>query len=391
MKLIVIGLGQCGGRIADEFARMGRRATEMRSIEVIVDAFAVNTDTADMATIQTIKPDYQHRILIGAGNTRGHGVAKLNELGAEIAREDADKIMDALRAAKGLYEADAFMVISSTAGGTGSGAIPIITNVLKERFADKPVYTILVLPFEHEESAEEMAIYNTAVCLKSTYSIADAVILIDNQRYIKKDFSLKNNIYEINRLIVEPFFDLLCAGEEKKYKHIGAKVMDAGDIIQTLCGWTAIGYGEVKLPLITLPKDWSSNFGKRGEKSFKGLQAMDEAIKELSIDCNPQEAGRALFLISSPGKEMDMTLIKELGDHLRGIASQAVIRNGDYPREKGLLDITIILSELSDVAKVRNYYVKASELAQSIKSRQGEREIKANLVEDAGKDVPTLL
>ena len=138
----------------------------------------------------------------------------------------------------------------------------------------------------------------------------------------------------------------------------------------------AIGYGEVKLPLITLPKDWSSNFGKRGEKSFKGLQAMDEAIKELSIDCNPQEAGRALFLISSPGKEMDMTLIKELGDHLRGIASQAVIRNGDYPREKGLLDITIILSELSDVAKVRNYYVKASELAQSIKTDRAKEKLK---------------
>lgn len=391
MKLIVIGLGQCGGRIADEFTRMGKRAMEMRNIEIIVDSFAVNTDTADMATIQTIKPDYQHRILIGAGKTRGHGVAKLNELGAEIAREDADKILDALRAAKSLYEADAFMVISSTAGGTGSGAIPIITNVLKERFADKPVYTILVLPFEHEETAEEMAIYNTAVCLKSTYSIADAVILIDNQRYIKKDFSLKNNIYEINRLIVEPFFDLLCAGEEKKYKHIGAKVMDAGDIIQTLCGWTAIGYGEVKLPLITLPSDWSGSFTKRGEKSFKGLQAMDEAIKELSIECNPQEAGRALFLISSPGKEMDMTMIKELGDHLRQMASQAVIRNGDYPREKGLLDITVIFSELSDVAKVRNYYVKATELAQSVKKRQGEREVKAEKVLDAGKDVPTLL
>jgi cell division GTPase FtsZ len=391
MKLIVIGLGQCGGRIADEFARMGKRAVEMRNIDIIVDAFAVNTDTADMATVRTIKPDYQHRILIGAGKTRGHGVAKLNELGAEIAREDADKIMDALRTAKDLYEADAFLVISSTAGGTGSGAIPIITNVLKERFSDKPVYTILVLPFEHEETAEEMAIYNTAVCLKSTYAIADAVILVDNQRYIKKDFSLKNNIYEINRLIVEPFFDLLCAGEEKKYKHIGAKVMDAGDIIQTLCGWTAIGYGEVKLPLITLPSDWSGSFTKRGEKSFKGLQAMDEAIKELSIECNPQESGRALFLISSPGKEMDMTLIKELGDHLRQLASQAVIRNGDYPREKGLMDVTVIFSELSDVAKVRNYYVKATELSQSVKKRQGEREVKANLVHDAGKDIPTLL
>jgi len=118
---------------------------------------------------------------------------------------------------------------------------------------------------------------------------------------------------------------------------------------------------------------------------------MDEAIKELSIECNPQEAGRALFLISSPGKEMDMTLIKELGDHLRQLASQAVIRNGDYPREKGLMDVTVIFSELSDVAKVRNYYVKATELSQSVKKRQGEREVKTNLVNDAGKDVPTLL
>lgn len=391
MKLIVIGLGQCGGRIADEFARLGKRASELRRIDIIVDAFAVNTDAADMAGVQTIKADYQHRILIGAGKTRGHGVAKLNELGAEIAKEDADKVLDALRTGKNMFEADAFLLISATAGGTGSGATPIIANVLKERFADKPVYALLVLPFEHEESAEETAIYNTAVCLKSTYSIADAVILVDNQRYVKKDFSLMHNIVKINRLIVEPFFDLLCAGEEKKVKNIGAKVMDAGDIIQTLCGWTAIGYGEVKLPLITFPTDWSGNFNKKGERSFKGLEAMDEAIKELSIECNTQEAGRALFLLSSPGKEMDMELIKQLGDYLRGIAPQAVIRNGDYPREKGLLDITVIISELSDVAKVRSYYIKASELAKFIKQRQGDREIKATLVQEAGKDVPTLL
>ncbi len=391
MKLIVIGLGQCGGRIADEFARLGKRASELRNMNIIVDVFAVNTDAADMASIRTIKADYQHRILIGVGKTRGHGTAKLNELGAEIARDDADKIMDALRTGEDLYEADAFLLISATAGGTGSGAIPIITNVLKERFVDKPVYALLVLPFEHEETAEETAVYNTAVCLKSTYAIADAVILVDNQRYIKKDFSLKNNIYEINRLIAVPFFDLLCAGEEKRAKNIGAKVMDAGDIIQTICGWTAIGYGEIKLPLITLPGDWNKNFNRKGERSYKGLEAMDEAIKELSIECDTREAGRALFLLSSPGKEMDMELIKQLGDHLRALAPQAVIRSGDYPREKGLLDITVILSELADVAKVRSYYIKASELATSIKGRQGDREAKANLVAEAAKDIPTLL
>jgi len=39
----------------------------------------------------------------------------------------------------------------------------------------KPVYSLIVLPFEHEEKAEERALYNTAVCLKSVYSVADAL------------------------------------------------------------------------------------------------------------------------------------------------------------------------------------------------------------------------
>ena len=49
MKLLVIGLGQCGGRIADEFARMNRRARVKRGVDIITDAFAVNTDIADLS------------------------------------------------------------------------------------------------------------------------------------------------------------------------------------------------------------------------------------------------------------------------------------------------------------------------------------------------------
>jgi cell division GTPase FtsZ len=391
MKLIVIGFGQCGGRIADEFARLGRRARSLRGIEIIVDSFAVNTDSTDLAGVQSISSDYRHRMLIGAGTTHGHGVAKISEVGAEIAKEDADKVIDAVRTAKRLFEADAFLVIAGAAGGTGSGATPVMARVLKERFADKPVYALVVLPFEHEEETEERALYNTAVCLKSTYSAADAVFLVENQRYVRKDFSLQNNMVKINQLIAEPFFDLLCAGEEEKHKHIGAKVLDAGDIIQTLCGWTAIGYGEVKLPLITLPTDWSRNFRKKSTRTHKGLQAMDEAISELSIECNPQDAYRALYLLAAPASEMDMDLVKELGDHIRGIAPQAVIRNGDYPREKGLLDVTIILSEISDVAKVREYYTKSASLAKEYTERQKAKASKAVLEEEAGKDVPTLL
>jgi cell division GTPase FtsZ len=93
-----------------------------------------------------------------------------------------------------------------------------MTQFLKERYIDKPIYNLIILPFEHEETTEERTVYNTATCLKSTYAVADAVFLIDNQRYIRKDASLRNNLAKINALIAEPFYSVLCAGEEKNTK-----------------------------------------------------------------------------------------------------------------------------------------------------------------------------
>ncbi|MDZ4230738.1 MAG: hypothetical protein U1B77_02845, partial [Dehalococcoidales bacterium] len=230
MKLLVIGLGQCGGRIADEFARLNRKARSQRGMEILTDVFAVNSDAADLSGLTSVRKDFRHRILIGGRKTGGHGVGKINELGAEIAKEGADKVIDAIRTTRHFYETDAFLLIASGGGGTGSGSLPVMTQHIKERYMDKPVYSAVILPFEHEETTEERTVYNTATCLKSTYAAADAVFLIDNQRFIKKDASLQNNLTKINSLIAEPFYGILCAGEEKKPKYVGAKLLDAGDI-----------------------------------------------------------------------------------------------------------------------------------------------------------------
>ena len=393
MKLVVIGLGQCGGRIADEFAKLNRKAQSQRGIEIVTGAFAVNTDAADLSGLTTIKRDYQHRILIGGRKTGGHGVGKINELGAEVARDDADKVIDAIRTTKRFYETDAFLLIASAAGGTGSGAISIMTQHVKERYMDKPVYAVVVLPFEHEEEIEERAVYNTATCLKSTYSVADAVVLIENQRYIRKDSSLRNNLIKINSLIAEPFYNILCCGEEKKPKYIGAKLLDAGDIMQTVVGWTVLGYGTSQVGSV-IPIPWerkTRDFRKKGSETQRGIQTMDAAISELSLKCNPADSRRALYLISAPSKEMNVDLIKELGDYLRSIAPQAIIRNGDYPRERGLLDVTVILSELSDVEKIRDYYTKSTQLIPEFKKRQEETASKLKAIEETSKDIPSLL
>jgi cell division GTPase FtsZ len=391
MKLLVVGLGQCGGRIADELALMNAKARSRRGITIVTGAFAVNSDAADLGGLTNISKDPRRRILIGGRQTGGHGVGKINGLGADIARQDADKIIEAIRTAKHFFETDAFLLIAGAAGGTGSGAISVITQHLKERYLDKPIYDLIVLPFEHEESTEERTIFNVATCLKSCYSIADAVILVDNQRYVRKDSPIRNNITKINSMITAPFYNLLCSGEEKKSKYIGAKIVDAGDIIQTVTGWTAIGYGAKEVPIFKWPKDWGSDFKKKGAEIHRGIEAMEEAVSELSLQCNPADSRRSMFLVSGPAKEMNMDMIKELGDYMRVLTPQAIIRNGDYPRERGLMDVTVLLSELSEVEKVRDYYSKSTDLIPEFKNRWEETQEKLRTLEDASKGIPSLL
>ena len=391
MKLVVIGCGQCGGRIADEFARLNRRAYVQRGINIVTDAFAVNTDVADLSGLSFINHDYQHRILIGSQKTSGHGVGKINELGAEIAREDSDKVIEAIRTTRRFHETDAFLIVSSAAGGTGSGAISVLTQYLKERYVEKPLYNLIVLPFEYEETTEERSIYNSATCLKSAYLVADAIFLVDNQRFVRKNFSIKDNLAKINTLVVEPFYNLLCAGEEKKPKYIGSKILDAGDIIQTLVGWTTIGYGKVRLPLIRFPFGRSGNFTEKAAEIQMGVQAMNEAINELSLKCDPKDAKRALHLLSAPPQEMNMDMIKELASALRGVATEAIIRSGDYPRGKGSVDVTVILSELAGVGKVMNYFTETIKLISSVKKRWEGVKYEREGIEDAFTDIPSLL
>ena len=371
MKLLVIGLGQCGGRIADRFARLNKRAHAQRGIDILADAFAVNTDVADLSGLRTIKSDYKHRILIGGQRTNGHGVGKISELGAEVAREDSDRIIDAIRTTEKFYETDAFLLIAAASGGTGSGSIAVLTQHLKERYMGKPIYNVIILPFRQEETTEARTIYNAAMCLKSAYLVADAIFLIDNQRYVKKDSPAENNLVAINARAVEPFYNLLCAGEETTRKYIGAKMLDAGDIIQTLAGWTIIGQGKSSMPRRMPLMGAKRDFRDKMAETSKAAHAMDEAMGELSLTCEPKNTGRALYLVTGPAKEMNMEIIKELGDNLGTLAPDALIRSGDYPRQKGSLDVTVILSEVSTAPKITNYFTKALDLVSVMKARRG--------------------
>jgi cell division GTPase FtsZ len=292
----------------------------------------------------------------------------MNELGLDIARENGDRICDAVGKAEKFLETDALMLVAATSGGMGSGAIAVMTQRLTERYPDKIVYNMLITPFD-DETAVEKIVPNTASCLKSAYSVAKAVFLIDNQRYAAKGWTIADNHLEINTAIVELFYELLSAGEEKTRSHIGAKTLDAGDIIQTLTGWTVIGQGKTLLPrLQSIPIPFvdkipfikkSSDFRDKFSETNSGIQLLTTAISELSCRCNPADARKTLYLLAAPAKAMGLNFFALIGSTLRDSAPDAILRSGDYPRRRDAMSVTVLFSELEKVEKVTDFYNKA--------------------------------
>ena len=117
MKISVIGVGQCGCNVADEFWSINNYSKSFfgRGIEIVVDAFAVNTDETDLAGIRYVPRDKRHRIVIGTSKTFGHGVGKINALGSKIMKENYPIIVDTVLSSKKFHESDATVVIASGA------------------------------------------------------------------------------------------------------------------------------------------------------------------------------------------------------------------------------------------------------------------------------------
>ncbi len=89
---------------------------------------------------------------------------------------------------------------------------------------------------------------------------------------------------------------------------------------------------------------------------------MDQAISDLSMACSPADAGKAMFLLSAPANEMNMEITKELGEYLKELAPKAIIRNGDYPSNRDSLSVTVMMPELNNVDRVKEYYSRTLDL-----------------------------
>lgn len=118
---------------------------------------------------------------------------------------------------------------------------------------------------------------------------------------------------------------------------------------------------------------------------------MEQAISDLSLGCNPRDSVSALYLMSAPKDEMNMDLVKVLGESLSNVAPDAIIRYGDYPRARGKLKITVILSQLKRADKVKKYYDRFPSVTK--RKERVEKDVEAAIREfkDASITIPSLV
>jgi cell division GTPase FtsZ len=390
MKIVAIGIGQCGCNIADEFYAINNYSKSFfgRRIEILTDAFAVNTDDTDLSSLKHIPRDMSHRIVIGTTRTSGHGVGKVNVEGAVIMKESLPIIIDDVLNSKNFYSCDAVMVIASGAGGTGSGGIGPLVKGLKER-VEKPVYAIVVLPFGYEEMSEtSYAVVNTATCLKTVDQLADAVFVLDNERFGRGGVSLARNLEVVNQQMVKNFFDLFCAGEEGRGKFVGSTVVDAGDIKQSLDGISTIGRGEAKLPFFHRWKKSNYKESTKGTVSLVG--ALSQAINNLCLKVEIGDAKTILALLCAPQDIVNLNAITEISNHLLQHAPKSEIRIADYPRRAGEISITLVLSTLTSIDRTDKLYLRATDFLNKKKNFAEELNSRIRRVEELRANIPTL-
>ena len=186
LQIGIIGLGQCGGNFAAEFAAKG------------YPALALNTSPIDLRALRGL--DEAQRLFIGSTGMNGTG----GSLAAGLACVEAEREA-IVAAATALPGAEAFLVVGGLGGGTGAclGAVVQLLSTL-----ERPVIAWAVLPAGSENHAAKLN------ALQAVNALLDApfesLAFVDNQKLSAAfaNAGIDQYLHEANAAVVNAFDDL---------------------------------------------------------------------------------------------------------------------------------------------------------------------------------------
>jgi len=168
-NILIIGSGGAGNNTLTRLYKEG-----MTTIELL----AVNTDAQHL-----LNTPIPHRMLIGKKLTKGLGAGSEPSTGEGAAEEAKTDILEACQ------DADIVFLTGGLGGGTGTGSLPVIAKLAKERGA--LTIAIVTLPFSNEGARRTR---NAQLGLDRLRKCADTVIVIPNDRLLQEYSDLPLNL-----------------------------------------------------------------------------------------------------------------------------------------------------------------------------------------------------
>src|SRR3989338_5861481 len=154
----VFGVGGAGSNMVSWLYKKGIKGAEI---------VACNTDKQHLDITSA-----DRKFLIGKDVTRGLGCGGYPNKGAEAAQEGIQEIKDSIKGT------DMAFICAGMGGGTGTGAAPVIAQVVKDSGAI--IIGTVTMPFSIERARIDKAEFG----LQQLRDVCDTVIVIDNNRLV---------------------------------------------------------------------------------------------------------------------------------------------------------------------------------------------------------------
>ena len=336
MKVVLIGVGQAGGKVTQRLAEFDFN----RDFDAVQGAVAVNTARADLQQLDI------DTALIGQDRVKGHGVGGDNELGAEIMQDEATEVLDSLENHL-TSEAEAVVIVAGLGGGTGSGGAPALAREMK-RIYDIPVYVLGILP-----GRDEGAIYqaNAGRSLKTVAREADSLLLIDNDAWRSAGESVEEGFEEINEHIAQRLGLLFASGEVSAVDQVAESVVDSSEVINTLRpgGMAVVGYASAEAD----------------EEAGENVNLITSTTRNalLTGTSVPQvvQARTGLLVVAGEPERISRKGVERARSWLEDETGSMEVRGGDFPVESDRIATLVLLGGVERSNRINEFLERARE------------------------------
>ena len=375
MRILAIGMGGAGCRIAEALYANDRKSSKVTCVQALV----VDIDSGALVQLKTLPELSKIDFSSIEPGISGQGP----EFPQSPATIDIGEIMARIQNIE-RGETDAILLCCGL-GGRMADAMPQLISAIRESVTE-PIFGLVTLPALSEGERKSA---KAADDIDAISPLLDGTILFDNETWLKKIAARRDVLLEelskgpglfglgrnppklsaqeitnklLNQSIIRRISLLLRAGEFRADGGIDLAevVMDSSEVLNTIngMGFISIGYAVQHLsqgPLAFLSRLRTDNASLEQRKSAERIiELAKQAIyQEVSIPCDMTSAAKALILVAGPSHEISMkgfmTVRKWIDRSIAGME----MRSGDYPvTNSENVAIIVVLSGLENIPRI---------------------------------------